>query len=345
MSRYSRRGSRDYGYGGWAPYVPVAERRRQAAEAAAKMNKSGKKMAPVAIAGRNIAHTFWGKGWCDHMESFHDFANRLPRGRTYVRNGSVIDLQIEEGVIRALVQGSSLYTIKIKIKPLAKTTWQSIKSACSGHIASLVELLQGKLSHAVLQVIAHRQNGLFPQPGEIDLDCSCPDWADMCKHVAAVLYGVGARLDQQPELLFVLRQVDHLELISHAATTGTLEITAQAATAKVADADLADVFGIEIDTVAVTSRAAAVASANPSASVSRRPRGRPRKSTSASAPKVSSRTAEVRPEAVDETPSKGRKRQRKTAPVITPPPALTLAPRKRGRPRKDEVSAKSARKR
>jgi uncharacterized Zn finger protein len=164
---------------------------------------------PIQVAGPVIAATFWDKAWCDNLESHSDFENRLPRGRTYVRNGSVVDLRIETGKVTALVCGSNLYRISIIIHPLAVTRWNKIKGHCSGQIGSLVELLQGRLSHGVMEIVTGRELGLFPAPGEIELTCSCLDWAEMCKHVAATLYGVGCRLDREPELLFKLRGVDH----------------------------------------------------------------------------------------------------------------------------------------
>jgi len=202
-----------YGYG-WRPYVYVAQRRAQAARKMEDLRKKGVDIQPVKITGRKIAHTFWGEAWCDHLEKFSDFANRLPRGRTYVRNGSVCHLAIQKGTIEAKVSGSELYTVKIEIKTLPPAQWANLKTSCASQIGSLLELLQGKLSNQVMTVVTDRDKGLFPSPKEIKLSCSCPDWATMCKHVAAVLYGVGARLDQKPELLFVLRGVDHQELVS-----------------------------------------------------------------------------------------------------------------------------------
>ncbi|HRP06136.1 MAG TPA: SWIM zinc finger family protein [Opitutaceae bacterium] len=229
----------------WRPYQSVAERRAKALAHAKKMEKSGVAFAPVTIEGRTIASTFWGKAWCRHLESFSDFSNRLPRGRSYVRNGSVLDLQIVPGKINAQVMGSSLYRGTVGIAPLKPEKWKAIKAECAGKIDSLVGLLQGRLSDAVMRVITDREKGLFPLPSEIKLECSCPDWASLCKHLAAVLYGVGARLDTQPELLFKLRGVDHLELISAAAEAPVL---AQGATGAdtLDDAQLASVFGIDI---------------------------------------------------------------------------------------------------
>ncbi len=235
-----------YGYG-FRPYVSVAQRRANALRHVEKLKKKGQAITPVQIDGRAIAKTFWGKAWCDHLESYSDYANRLPRGRTYVRNGSVVDLQIAPGKVTAIVSGSEIYHVNIAIKPLKTPRWSGIKTRCAGRISSVLELLQGRLDNAVMEVITARDEGLFPAPAEISLDCSCPDWADMCKHVAAVLYGVGARLDHEPELLFKLRQVDHLELIEEAVAAESLAPSADAGRKTLAETELADVFGIELD--------------------------------------------------------------------------------------------------
>src|SRR5512135_3060099 len=117
-----------WGYYGWRPYVPVAKRRARAAREMSKLaKKTGLAASPVELNGRKIASTFWGKAWCDNLEAYSDFANRLPRGRTYVRNGSVVDLQIEKGTVTAMVAGSELYEIKIQIKPPAPKTWKTIQ--------------------------------------------------------------------------------------------------------------------------------------------------------------------------------------------------------------------------
>jgi uncharacterized Zn finger protein len=238
-----------YGGGyGFRPYVNVAQRRKNAAKEAAKLAKKGHNCRPIKIEGLKIARTFWGKAWCDHLEKFCDLENRLPRGRAYVRNGSVIDLCIDPGEVTALVMGSELYKVKIKIDPLARDVWSELKTACAGQIGSLIELLQGKLSDSVMQVVTRPQHGLFPLPGQIKLDCSCPDWADMCKHVAATLYGVGARLDHEPELLFKLRGVDEAELISQASDITKLDKGGSGKRKTLSADALSDVFGIELDT-------------------------------------------------------------------------------------------------
>ncbi len=232
-------------YYGFRPYVPVWKRQAQAAKEIAKRNKKGEKITPVCIDGRAITSTFWGQAWCTNLESYSDFENRLPRGRTYVRNGSVVHLAIEKGRIKALVSGSELYEIEIDIASLPKKSWQALKEQCAGKIGTLVELLQGKLSKAVMELVTHREQGLFPKPKEIEMNCSCPDYAGMCKHLAAVMYGVGNRLDSSPELLFLLRGVDHLELIEQAIPAAPVGTRSNAPT--IAAETLGAIFDIEID--------------------------------------------------------------------------------------------------
>ncbi len=236
-----------YGWG-WRPYVPVAKRRARALAKMEKLRKKGMDIQPVRLTGRQIATTFWGQAWCEHLEKFSDYENRLPRGRTYVRNGSVCHLAIEKGRITAKVSGSDIYDVRIGIKPLPMNKWRRVKTACAGQVGSLLELLQGKLSTQVMGVVTDKHRGLFPQPGEISLDCSCPDWADMCKHVAAVLYGVGARLDEKPELLFVLRGVDHSELVTEKAAKAV--VTKKTSRRTLDESDLSEVFGIDVAPVA-----------------------------------------------------------------------------------------------
>jgi uncharacterized Zn finger protein len=248
-------------YFSWRPYVPVAKRQKQAQKELAQLAKRGESPAPVKIEGRKIATSFWGKSWCENLERYSDFENRLPRGRTYVRNGSVVDLKINKGEVLARVAGSELYRIKIAVAPVKPSRWKAICRDCAGTVGSLVELLQGRIAKSVMERVCSKGDGLFPAPQEIKLSCSCPDWADMCKHVAAALYGVGARLDEKPELLFVLRNVEQKELLAGAGRD--LAFTRAKSGAKVIDdGDVAALFGLEMaEPAAETS--ISVASARP----------------------------------------------------------------------------------
>ena len=231
---------------GWRPYISAAQRRRRAAQKIAKLRKSGRVISPVEIEGLKIARTFWGQSWCKNLEAYSDYSNRLPRGRTYARNGSVIDLQIEAGRIRALVNGSSFYNVEIRITPLAPRRWLAIKSQGAGKIDSMVELLQGSISKGVMEIVTRKGEGLFPAPKEISLGCSCPDWATMCKHVAAALYGVGARLDHEPEMLFTLRGVEPAEMIATA--IADVPTTGKRGRGRILKTDdVSAVFGIDLD--------------------------------------------------------------------------------------------------
>lgn len=267
MARYG------YDYGGFdgygfREYVPVAQRIAQGKkQATTKAKEEGRKPAPVVISGQKIATTFWGKAWCEHLESYSDYSNRLPRGRTYARNGSVVDLLISTGRVNAIVAGSDVYDIDISIDPLKSTVWKKIRSDCSASIDSLLDLLAGRFSDGVMQRLTRRGDGLFPAPGEIHMKCSCPDWAGLCKHLAAVLYGVGSHLDRRPELLFLLRGVDHTELVGEAVSAENLETAFGSSSAGLQGEDLGAMFGIELDTFA--SEPAAVKSSRKRSNITR----------------------------------------------------------------------------
>jgi uncharacterized Zn finger protein len=230
----------------WKPYVPVAARRKNSERTVAKLQKKGHMLAPVTANRGAIAKSFWGKAWCKNLERYSDFSNRLPRGRTYLRNGSVIHLEIGAGEVNALVSGSSLYRISVRITKVVAAHWQDIARECARSIDSLVELLQGQLSTAVMERITRPGTGLFPSPKEISFSCSCPDSAAMCKHVAATLYGIGVRLDAAPQLLFGLRRVDANELIARAGD-GAAPVHKAPGAGRILDSSkLADVFGIDL---------------------------------------------------------------------------------------------------
>jgi uncharacterized Zn finger protein len=229
---------------GWAPYRTAAQQQADATKKAKKLAKKGETLTPVTASGRKLVKTFWGEAWCRNLESHHDYESRLPRGRSYLRNGSVIDLRIEANKITAQVAGSNLYKVDIKLSQLNSKRWQKIVAKCCGSIGSVLELLAGKLSVEVMKIITDDHSGLFPDPKEIKMSCSCPDWATMCKHVAATLYGVGVRLDEQPDLFFLLRGVDYNDLIakSSQALTNDLDFTKVEFDHK----KLEELFGIEI---------------------------------------------------------------------------------------------------
>jgi uncharacterized Zn finger protein len=242
-------------YGGgfeFPQYVSVATRRARARADAEKIARKQKRnLAPVGpIDGNKLVRSFWGQAWCDNLESYVDYANRLPRGRSYARNGAVIDLQIAAGKIAALVSGTSTYEIGVTIRSLPPKSWTQIASECIGRIDSLVDLLRGKLSTQVMEIVTRKEGGLFPTPKQISFTCSCPDWAGMCKHVAATLYGVGVRLDQKPELLFALRGVDHAELVGGAAAAVPRLANGAKRRKVIEGADLSALFGIELESSA-----------------------------------------------------------------------------------------------
>ncbi|MDB5902083.1 MAG: hypothetical protein JWM26_961 [Betaproteobacteria bacterium] len=243
-----RRNRSAYEFDDFRPYVPVEERRR---EAKALVEAQSKKKAPAwdpveAAPGRAIANTFWGGSWCRNIESYSDFRSRLERGRSYLRSGAVVDLNIAAGVVKARVLGSHMYEVEVKIARVPKPRWDAVCTRCSGGIESVVDLLQGRLSQPVMAHMCSRESGLFPTPQEIAFDCTCPDWAQMCKHVAAVLYGIGARLDQRPQLLFALRGVDENELIARAGTGVRLGEGRTGSARRLAHPDLGALFGLDL---------------------------------------------------------------------------------------------------
>jgi uncharacterized Zn finger protein len=237
MSFWSR------GYDSWAPRKSAAQRRAEAARAVQDAVRRGRAKSPVVLDGRRIAQTFWGTAWCDNLERYRDFAYRLERGRSYVRSGSVIDLRIEAGKIVAEVLGSALYQVEIKIDAIERAAWRAVQRDCAGGIGSRLELLSGRLSEPVMARLCAERTGLFPTPSAIRFTCSCPDYAVMCKHVAAVMYGIGARLDRAPELLFTLRCVSLDELLTSAIT----ELPPAPKKGRVLASDgLASLFGLEL---------------------------------------------------------------------------------------------------
>jgi len=235
------------GWGDYSPYQSVDARRQKAQRYVERERKAGREPKPVLIQGRAIATTFWGQAWCDNLEQYSDFDTRLPRGRSYARNGSVVDLALDPGRIEAKVLGSALYTVVVEVNRLPKARWKAIVDDCEGRVDSLLSLLRGQLSDQVMDVVTRPREGLFPHPRELSFSCTCPDWASMCKHVAAVLYGVGSRLDDAPEQLFALRGVDPQPLLDEVVTRGPVKRDEPGRHKRLEGADLSTLFGIPIE--------------------------------------------------------------------------------------------------
>ena len=239
-------------YWGYPEYVTVAEKKARAARKLKELSKKNTNMKPVLIEGSAIARTWWGKAWNRNLEQYADYSNRIGRGRNYVRHGAVLDLQIESGEVNALVQGSRQkpYSVSIKIQTLKKDIWHKIKTLCEDTLESFQELLAGAFPKTLGEIFTSTDTGMFPAPREIKFSCSCPDWASMCKHVAAVLYGVGARLDEDPKLFFRLRDADITKLIKQTVAGRTeklLEKASRKSSRIMEDADLSAVFGIDFE--------------------------------------------------------------------------------------------------
>lgn len=233
-------------------YVSVAEKKAKAARKLKKLKKKNPAIQPIVLEGSAIAKTWWGKSWNLNLERYADYSNRIGRGRSYVRHGAVLDLQISAGQVKSLVQGSRTkpYTVTIKIKGITKNIWKNMKAACAGKLDSLPELLNGKFPKALEEVFTAQGRGLFPSPKEIDFDCSCPDWAYMCKHVAATLYGIGTRLDDDAGLFFKLRKVKIDDLIQQTLKDQSYKLLEKAdkmSSGKIAESDLSGMFGIDME--------------------------------------------------------------------------------------------------
>ena len=253
------------GYWGYPRYVSVVEKKAKAARKLKQLRKKNPDIKPIFLEGKTIARTWWGKSWNLNLERYADYSNRIGRGRSYVRHGAVLDLQIDPGKVESLVQGtrSKPYSVVIKIKAVNKMIWKDIKAACEGKLDSLQELLAGKFPKALDEIFMAQGKGLFPSPKEIDFNCSCPDWAYMCKHVAATLYGIGARLDKEPSLFFKLRKAKMKDLVTEAVEDKTRKLLnkAKKKTTRVIDeSDLSDVFGIDFEEPAVVKKKRAKAS-------------------------------------------------------------------------------------
>ena len=240
------------GYSGFPEYVSVGAKRAKAEKKLNQLKKKNPDIQPIVIEGRVLAKSWWGKEWNKNLERYADYSNRIGRGRSYVRHSAVLDLKIKPGKVEALVQGSRSkpYSVSINIKPVPKKNWTAIKQICKGKMDGLMKLIAGKFPKELGMIFTQEGDGLFPVPKEIEFDCSCPDWASMCKHVAAALYGVGARLDEDPNLFFILRKVNINDLVTETLKESKKELLSKAKkkTSRVIEEDsgLSDIFGIDL---------------------------------------------------------------------------------------------------
>lgn len=230
-------------------YKPISKTKADSAKALEKLMKQNPNTSPVIIEGRKIANTWWGSAWNNNLESYADYSNRIGRGKSYVKSGMVLDLQIEAGVVTGLVLGSrkSPYHITVKIDKIPDKKWNKIVEQCSHKIASMAELVEGKFPNEFAELFLQQGQGLFPSLKEIRFDCSCPDWADMCKHVAAVLYGIGARFDNDPMLFFKLRDIDFTKLLKKSIDEKIdcmLKNADKKSKRVIDDADISELFGV-----------------------------------------------------------------------------------------------------
>lgn len=236
-------------YGGFSKYISVAEKKEKANKSIAKLKKKNPDIEPIILEGRILAKSWWGKAWNLNLESYADYENRIARGRSYVRNNMVLDLKITKGKVKAKVQGSMSkpYDVEILIDALSSEKWEHVTALCNNRIDSLEQLIEGKFPKELDVLFKDKKYGIFPSPKEIHFDCSCPDWASMCKHVAAVLYGIGTRLDSNPMLFFELRDIDSQELVRKSVEQkleSMLKNTGKKSKRAIADNDISDIFGL-----------------------------------------------------------------------------------------------------
>jgi uncharacterized Zn finger protein len=225
----------------------VKDLRQRAAFFAKKLGDEGVRLTPVKSAKKSISSSFWGQAWNRNLNHYSMFANQLAPGRTFLRNGAVIDLCVEKGTIRGLVAAQSLCEVAVKARPVDTARWARLVERCSGSVRSLTDLMSGKLPEETLAAITDESAGLFPEPEEITFSCSCPDWTDVCVHVAAVLYGFSLRLDEEPALLFTLRSTDPADLISSATDKFVSDVAAVSDPMVESDMhQLEDLFGIDL---------------------------------------------------------------------------------------------------
>ena len=193
-------------------YTTVASLKARAARAT-KTLKDAEPVIPHPHT-RKMCLTWWGQEWCNNLESYADYRSRLERGRRYVRSNTVVDLKIFANQVKAKVQGTDLYEVTVDFAKPKPADIEKIKKLTGNRIANVEMLLKGNFPDELKELFTQNKPGLFPTPEEIKFDCDCLDWADMCKHVAAVMYGIGIRIDADPLQFFKLRGIDIDEFLT-----------------------------------------------------------------------------------------------------------------------------------
>ena len=229
---------------------PSAEElRRRAKESIKTAKQKGRKYEPIVAKSKRgaVCTSWWGQAWCENLEKYADYASRIERGRGYVRSGAVVDLQIEHGHVTAKVQGrrKTPYNVEIMIGRLSEESCQHIIDRCSSKIESMEKLVSGEFPEELKDIFSSKE-GLFPTPTEISFRCSCPDWALMCKHVAAVMYGIGIRFDENPFYFFTLRGIDVDRFIGVALENRVEKMLQNhnCKSSRIIDGDTTEIFGV-----------------------------------------------------------------------------------------------------
>ncbi len=234
----------DYGY-----YETKAEKRRRIGEKLERLRKTDPNIAPLTIEGNTLAKSWWGKAWGKNLESYADYKSRLSRGKNYVKQGAILDLKIEEGKVNSKISGSGskIYDCEIHIERLSDERLKKILEHCQNKISTLDALLTGDFSEELLELFQDKSYGLFPSPDEISFRCDCPDVANICKHVAATLYAIGTKFDDDPMFFFELRQIESENLIQKSVEKkleNMLEHVGKKTSRTMDASKISDVFGL-----------------------------------------------------------------------------------------------------
>lgn len=235
-------------------YISISDQKAMALKSKKRLEKNlNRSLEPIILASTKLATSWWGKMWNTNLERYAEYSNRIGRGKTYVKNELVIDLQIEESKVFAYVQGKRRdpYQIAIYIDPTKPGLIEQIKEKCQGKLDTVEELLEGKFSKEISSIFMIQGAGLFPEPKEIKFRCSCPDYTSCCKHVSAVLYGIGSKLDVNPLLFFTLRGInldDFLKDVIISKTENILDKGIKCKSKRIIDnANIEDLFDIDLD--------------------------------------------------------------------------------------------------